>query len=184
MDELRLSIEKLVYGGEGLAHADGNTIFVPYVLPGEEVRAYAKKRQKKLLWADLLEVILPAKERGKPECPHFQTCGGCHYQHISAAEQLRLKKEILRETLSRLGGITWKGPIQEHSAEPYGYRNRAQWAVLDSRPRAIGYFLPESSVIVPIDECPVLSPTLAKTFAQLQEMARSGTLPERILEIE
>ena len=65
-DELRLSIEKLVYGGDGLAHADGNTVFVPYVLPGEEVRASAKKRQKKLLWADLLEVISPAKERGKP----------------------------------------------------------------------------------------------------------------------
>ena len=43
-EELRLSIEKLVYGGEGLAHADGNTVFVPYVLPGEEVRAAAKKR--------------------------------------------------------------------------------------------------------------------------------------------
>ena len=142
-DELRLSIEKLVYGGDGLAHADGNTVFVPYVLPGEEVRAAVKKRQKKLLRADLLEVIFPATERGKPSCPHFQKCGGCHYQHISAAEQLRLKKEILRETLSRLGGIPWDGPIHEHAAEPYGYRNRAQWAVRGGMPRALGYFLPE-----------------------------------------
>src|SRR5246127_2499501 len=183
-DALRLLIEKLVYGGNGLAHADGNTVFVPYVLPGEEVRAAARKRQKKLLWADLLEVIFPAKERGKPKCPHFQTCGGCHYQHISAAEQLRLKKEILRETLSRLGGIQWSGPIQQHAAEPYGYRNRAQWAGRNANPRAIGYFLPESSLIVPIDECPVLSPLLAKTFGQLQELARSNRLPERVLEIE
>src|SRR5947207_8487268 len=51
-------------------------------------------------------------------------------------------------------------------------------------PRALGYFLPESSVIVPIDECPVLSPRLAHTFAQLQEMARSTKLPEGIQEIE
>ena len=183
-DELRLSIEKLVYGGDGLAHADGNTVFVPYVLPGEEVRAAAKSKKKTLVWAQLLEVTSSAKERIKPKCPHFQTCGGCHYQHIPAAEQLRLKKEILRETLSRLGGISWDGPIQEHSAEPYGYRNRAQWAVREAKPRAIGYFLPESSVIVPIDECPVLSPTLAKTFEQLQNMARSAVLPENILEIE
>ena len=41
-DELILSIEKLIYGGDGLAHADGNTVFVPYVLPGEEVRANAR----------------------------------------------------------------------------------------------------------------------------------------------
>lgn len=183
-DELRLSIEKLVYGGDGLAHAEGNTVFVPYVLPGEEVRAAAKSKKKKLIWAQLLEVMSASKEREKARCPHFQTCGGCHYQHISAAEQLRLKKEILRETLARLGGISWDGPIREHSAEPYGYRNRAQWAVRDAKPRAIGYFLPDSSVIVPIDECPVLSPTLAKTFEQLQNLTRSGALPERILEIE
>ena len=183
-DDLRLSIEKLVYGGNGLAHADGNTVFVPYVLPGEEVRAAARKRQKKLLWADLLEVICPAKERGQPKCPHFQKCGGCHYQHISAAEQLRLKKEILQETLSRLGGISWDGPIREHAAEPYGYRNRAQWAVRQGMPRALGYFLPESSVILPIDECPVLSPLLAETFLKLQDMSRSGTLPARVNEIE
>jgi 23S rRNA (uracil1939-C5)-methyltransferase len=183
-DELRLSIEKLIYGGDGLAHADGNTVFVPYVLPGEEVRANAKSRKRKLIWTELVEVTTPAKERGKAKCPHFQKCGGCHYQHIPAAEQLRLKKEILRETLSRLGGIAWDGAITEHSAEPYGYRNRAQWAVRSGMPRALGYFLPESSVIVPIGECPVLSPRLAHTFAQLQEMARSGRLPEGIQEIE
>ena len=125
-EDLKLSIEKLVYGGEGLAHADGNTVFVPYVLPGEEVRAVTKKRQKKLLWTELLEVTSPAKERGKPRCVHFQKCGGCHYQHISAAEQLRLKKEILRETLSRLGGIPWDGPIHEHAAEPERKRQGQQ----------------------------------------------------------
>jgi 23S rRNA (uracil1939-C5)-methyltransferase len=183
-DELRLSIEKLVYGGDGLAHADGNTVFVPYVLPGEDVRASAKSRKKKLIWAELLEVTSPASEREKAKCVHFQKCGGCHYQHISPAGQLRLKKEILRETLSRLGGISWDGPIIEHAAEPYGYRNRAQWAVRDGLPRALGYYLPESSVIIPIDECPVLSPRLAQTFAILQNMTRSGTLPAGIREIE
>jgi 23S rRNA (uracil1939-C5)-methyltransferase len=183
-EELRLSIEKLIYGGDGLAHADGNTVFVPYVLPGEEVRAAEASRKKKLIWAKLLEVTSPSKDRASAACPHFRTCGGCHYQHISAVEQVRLKEEILRETLSRLGGIIWDGAIQEHSAEPYGYRNRAQWAVRNGMPRAIGYFLPESSVVVPIDECPVLSPLLAKTFAKLQNMARSGALPAGILEIE
>jgi len=183
-DELRLSIEKLVYGGDGLAHADGNTVFVPYVLPGEEVRAAAKSKKKKLIWAELLEVTSAAKDRGKAKCAHFQKCGGCHYQHILPEEQVRLKKDILRETLSRLGGIAWDGPIIEHSAEPYGYRNRAQWAVRSGMPRAIGYFLPESSVIIPIDECPVLSPRLTHAFLQLQEMARAGTLPAGIQEIE
>jgi 23S rRNA (uracil1939-C5)-methyltransferase len=182
--ELRLSIEKLVYGGDGLAHAAGNTVFVPYVLPGEEVRAATKSKRKKVIWAHLLEVTSPAPGRERSRCAHFGTCGGCHYQHISPEEQVRLKKEILRETLSRLGGISWTGPIQEHTAESYGYRNRAQWAVRQASPRALGYFLAESSTIVAIDACPVLSPLLAKTFGQLQDLARSGNLPETILEME
>jgi 23S rRNA (uracil1939-C5)-methyltransferase len=183
-DELRLSIEKLVYGGDGLGHADGNTIFVPYVLPGEEVRAAEKSKKKKVVWAKLLEVTSASAERTAAPCRHFATCGGCHYQHITAGAQVRLKKDILRETLSRLGGISWNGAIKEHTREPYGYRNRAQWAVRSGMPRALGYFLPESSFIVPIDQCPVLSPRLAETFGALQEMARSGVLPDGILEIE
>ena len=106
---------------------------------------------------------MPAPQRQKARCPHFQTCGGCHYQHIPAAQSAASSnKSILRETLSRLGRINWDGPIQTHSAEPFGYRNRAQWALRDAKPMALGYFLPESSVILPIDVCPILSPTLHK----------------------
>lgn len=183
-DELQLSIEKLIYGGEGLAHSEGNTVFVPFVLPGEQVRASIRNRKKKLIHANLVEVQQASAARIAPACPHFRTCGGCHYQHIEIAEQVRLKKEILRETLSRLGGVQWAGDIQEHTAQPYGYRNRAQWAFRDSLPRAFGYFLPESAHILPIDVCPVLSPRLTETFSQLQDLARSNSLPPGILEIE
>src|SRR6266853_921055 len=113
-DELQLLIEKLVYGGDGLGHADGNTVFAPHVLPGEEIRA----------------------------------------------------------------------EITSHTAEPLHYRNRAQWAVSNANPRALGYYLPESSAIVPIDHCDVLSPGLVDTFARLQEVTRSGSLPSEVLEIE
>jgi len=183
-EELTLSIEKLVYGGEGLGHADGNTVFVPYVLPGEQVRASMKARKKKVVWADLVEVTNAASARQAPPCPHFGKCGGCHYQHISIDEQVRLKQEILRETLSRLGGVCWDGRIHVHTAAPYGYRNRAQWGVRDAKPRAIGYFLPESSVVLPIDECSVLSPRLQETFRQLQELTRAAQLPPGVVEIE
>jgi len=183
-DELSLLVEKLVYGGDGLAHADGDTVFVPYVLPGEQVSATVRQRKKKLVWADLKNVTSASAQRTKPACPHFGVCGGCHYQHIFQEEQVRLKKEILRETLSRIGGIAWTGPITEHSGEPYGYRNRAQWAVRPGLPRALGYYLPESSTIVPIDACPVLSPMLAQTFQELQNLVRAGSLPAEMKEIE
>ena len=183
-EELLLSIEKLLYKGDGLAHAEGSTVFVPFVLPGEQVRASVATRKKNLIHAKLEEVKQASVSRIKPRCPHFGVCGGCHYQHIEFAEQVRQKKEILRETLSRLGGVNWTGEIQEHTAEPFAYRNRAQWAFRDAMPRAFGYFLPESARILPIDECPVLSPGLAKAFGQLQELARANSLPPGILEVE
>src|SRR5260370_15568057 len=145
-DELRLSIEKLIYGGDGLAHADGNTVFVPYVLPGEQVRANAKSKKKNLIWAELLEVTSPAEERGKAKCAHFQKCGGCHYQHIPAAEQLGLKKETLRETLSRLGGVTWEGANVVQASEPYCHCKRRQRGVRSRDPRAVGCFSPGGPV--------------------------------------
>jgi 23S rRNA (uracil1939-C5)-methyltransferase len=183
-DELILSIEKLVYGGDGLAHADGNTVFVPYVMPGEEARASVKSRRNKLIWGKLDEITKADPRRQKAPCPHFGTCGGCHYQHIPTPNQVEFKESILRETLSRLGRIPWDGPIRIHSAEPFGYRNRAQWAFRDAKPMALGYFLPESSVILPIDTCQILSPGLHNAFARLQDLARTGKLPERLQEIE
>ena len=183
-DELRLLIEKLVYGGDGLGHAEGNTVFVPYVLPNEEIRAEITSRKKKLVWAKPLEILKEVAARTKPVCPHYGTCGGCHYQHVSYESQVALKIEILRETLSRMGGVNWTGDITPHTAEPLHYRNRAQWAVRNANPRALGYYLPESNAIVPIDHCDVLSPALADTFARLQEIARDGSLPSEALEIE
>jgi 23S rRNA (uracil1939-C5)-methyltransferase len=183
-EEFMVSIEKLVYGGDGLAHEGERTVFVPFVLPGEEVRVALKSQKKRVAWANPTEIVKPAESRIAPRCPHFKTCGGCQYQHVDATEQVRLKKEILRETLSRLGGVRWEAEIREHTAAPYGYRNRAQWAVRSAMPRAIGYFLPESSKIIPVDQCPVLSPLLTRTFHQLQDLARSNSLPGQVLEIE
>ena len=183
-DELQLLIEKLVYGGDGLGHADGNTVFVPYVLPGEEIRAEVTSRKKKLMWAKPLEILKPDPARVKPVCPHFGVCGGCHYQHAAYEAQVKFKLEIVRETMARMGGVTWTGEIKTHTAEPLHYRNRAQWAVRNANPRALGYYLPESNAIVPIDRCDVLSPTLADTFARLQEISRDGSLPSEALEIE
>lgn len=183
-EEFRFSVEKLVYGGDGLGHAAGQTVFVPYVLPAEEVRAAALHKNKKVIRAGLLEVIEPAKDRVAPACAHFQTCGGCHYQHIPLQEQLRWKTEILRETLSRIGGIQWTGPIMQHASPPLGYRNRAQWAVRAGPPRAPGYFQHGNSAICEIHECPVLSPRLADVFGRLRQLLAGDALPGTIEEIE
>jgi len=101
---LQLHIEKLVYGGDGLARlpadeqGQGKAVFAPFVIPGEKVEASPVETRPGFVRAELDKVLTPSQERIAPGCPYFERCGGCHYQHISYDAQLRYKAEILRET--------------------------------------------------------------------------------------
>jgi 23S rRNA (uracil1939-C5)-methyltransferase len=182
-----VKIEKLIYGGDGLAHHEGATVFVPFVLPGETVAVVPTETKKKFVRGRLESVLTPSPERIAADCPHFLICGGCHYQHIPYEAQLRYKEHILRETLRRIGKIDWTGPIVTHASPPWGYRNRAQWKVresgIDDAPQ-IGYFQASSTAIVPIETCPILSPRVLSTFQVIRELLSSGGLPPSLREVE
>ena len=142
---MEVRIEKLVYGGDGLAHHDGHTVFVPLVLPGELVQIESAARKKKFIRGRLERVVEPSADRVPAPCPHYGRCGGCQYQHMPYEAQLRYKAEILRETLGRIGRIQWAGAIETHASPPFGYRNRAQWKLRAKQggsagSAGIGYF--------------------------------------------
>jgi 23S rRNA (uracil1939-C5)-methyltransferase len=184
---IEVTIEKLIYGGDGLAHHEGATVFVPYVIPGEEIAIQETERKKKFVRGLPEKIIKPSPERVAPPCPHFQICGGCHYQHIPYESQLRYKEEILRETLRRIGKIDWKGPITTHASAPFNYRNRAQWKVRNpdnGAPAEIGYFRAESTALVPIEVCPIVSPRLEATLAAIKKMLAARELPPSLREVE
>ncbi|MGH9732438.1 MAG: 23S rRNA (uracil(1939)-C(5))-methyltransferase RlmD [Candidatus Acidiferrales bacterium] len=184
---MRVKIEKLVYGGEGLAHANGEAVFVPFVLPGEEVEIEAGERKRKFVRGRLTRVVTASPERADAQCPHFGVCGGCDYQHISYEAQLRYKEQILRETLWRLGRVDWKGAITVHASPPWQYRNRAQWKIRPlsgDEAAGIGYFRAGSSTLCPVEVCPILSPKLFATFEALRSALREGKLPETLREVE
>jgi 23S rRNA (uracil1939-C5)-methyltransferase len=186
---MEVRIEKLVYGGEGLAHHDGHTVFVPLVLPGELVQIESRERKKKFIRGRVERVLETSPERIPAPCPHFGRCGGCQYQHMPYEAQLRYKAEILRETLGRIGHVQWDGPIETHASPPFGYRNRAQWklrpAAKDAAGSAgIGYFEAASTRLCPVTECPILSPRLADTLSQLRTLASTRKALTAIDEIE
>ena len=132
-----LTIEKLVYGGEGLARLEGKVVLVPFVLPGEVVRVEIERAKNDLWRGRLIEVLQPSPLRIAPGCPYFQRCGGCQYQHIDYPAQLEQKREILREVLQRVGKIEFAGEIGVISGEPWQYRNRVQLHVEGGK---VGYF--------------------------------------------
>jgi 23S rRNA (uracil1939-C5)-methyltransferase len=182
-----IRIEKLVYGGDGLAHHEGRTVFVPYVMPGEIARVIPVEAKKKLIRAKAEEIIEASPQRIHAECPLFTNCGGCHYQHIPYEAQIQFKTEILRETLARIGKIEWTGEIKSHASPPFGYRNRAQWAVRpgeDPTRSVAGYFQTASSVLVPADKCPILAPKLEETLTAIGAALRQSKLPHEIRAIE
>ncbi|MGA8014256.1 MAG: 23S rRNA (uracil(1939)-C(5))-methyltransferase RlmD [Candidatus Acidiferrales bacterium] len=186
---MEITIEKLIYGGEGLAHHDGSTVFVPFVLPAERISAAPVEQKKKFIRARVERLLEPSPERAAARCPHFGVCGGCDYQHIPYDAQLKFKTEILRETLRRIGRIEWPGEITAHASPPWGYRNRAQWKV---RPlgedgvggTGIGYFRANSSALCAVEDCSILSPLLLKTLLALRAAAAAGALPRELREIE
>ncbi|HUY95306.1 MAG TPA: TRAM domain-containing protein [Terracidiphilus sp.] len=156
-----VQIEKPVYGGDFLAREDSKAIFVPLVLPGETARVEIVEDRAKRGYAkaELVEVVTPAPERVAPPCPHFGPCGGCHYQHATYDAQLRMKQQILRETLER-GGVRAPDEIAVLAAEPWQYRNRIRVAFdAEGNP---GYRGRRSHNIVPIRECPIAAPALVE----------------------
>ena len=186
---MEVRIEKLVYGGDGLAHHEGQTVFVPLVLPGELVRIASTARKKKFVRGRLDHVLEASPDRIVAPCPYFGRCGGCQYQHISYPAQLRYKADILRETLSRIGHVRWEGPIGTHASPPFGYRNRAQWKIravhgANARAAGIGYFEAGSTRLCAVDECAILSPRLAEIFAKLRSLLTSNKSVSAIDEIE
>jgi 23S rRNA (uracil1939-C5)-methyltransferase len=186
---MEVRIEKLVYGGDGLAHHDGHTVFVPLVLPGELVRIESSARKKKFIRGRLEGVVEPSAERVPAPCPHFGRCGGCQYQHMPYEAQMRYKSEILRETLGRIGRIQWTGAIETQASPPFGYRNRAQWKLRSNQEGAagtagIGYFEMGSTKLCAVTECTILSPRLADTFSRLRQIVAQGKILSTVDEIE
>jgi 23S rRNA (uracil1939-C5)-methyltransferase len=163
-----VTIEKLVYGGCGLARIGGRVVLAPFVLPGEIARVRVDETGFE---ADLEEVVTPAAGRADPSCPLFERCGGCHYQHALYELELEQKRTILREVLRRVGKLEAPEEIRAIGGPPLEYRNRAQFHLAEGE---IGYYAHGSRRLVPVDRCPISSPKINQALAALR-----GMLPER-----
>jgi 23S rRNA (uracil1939-C5)-methyltransferase len=172
-----ITIEKLVYGGDGLARMEGRVVLTPYVLPGEQATVEPQDQ----LRAKLLNIEKSAPERTVPGCPYFGTCGGCHYQHATYEYQLQQKVAILREVMQRVGKFEAPADIPIISGPEWNYRNRSQFHIRNAR---LGYLKPGSHELVPIEKCPISSPMLNECIVALNRMLKDRRFPQFVTEIE
>lgn len=184
-----LTIEKLVYGGDGLARLPADergrrkAVFLPFVLEGEQVDVTLAQQKTEFARARVRRVLTPSPVRVEPHCPYFTHCGGCHYQHASYEHQLQLKASILKETLARIAKLQLETELQVHASPPWNYRNRGRLR-LHSAPFAIGYFRFGSHSLLPVEQCPISSPLINRALAALWQLGRAGAVPEGISEVE
>lgn len=174
-------MEKLVYGGEGLGRLNGRVVFTPFVLPGERILAEPRQEKPGLVRAQAVEVLAPAPERVAAPCPYFARCGGCHYQHAPYEYQVAAKRAILAEEIRRLGKVEPPAEIGVVSAEPWGYRNRAQLHIENGR---LGYREARSHRVCPVDHCPISSPAINDAIRTLVSMQRDSRWPRFVRSLE
>lgn len=193
VDEIEVTVEKLVAGGDGLARCEGVPVFVPRSAPGDRLRVRLTERRPDYGRAEIVEILEPGPGRREAPCPYFDRCGGCDLQHLEDDLQLHLKAEAVVETLSRIGRVAPPDDLRVVSGEAWGYRQRTQLHTEparsspdevadggDDRPR-VGYFERGSHELVAVERCPILVPELEDLLPGLpRRLSEVERLPRRI----
>jgi tRNA/tmRNA/rRNA uracil-C5-methylase (TrmA/RlmC/RlmD family) len=163
-DKVSLTIHDLAFGGEGVGRIDDFVVFVPFVIVGETVEVEITEVKKNFARAKLLRVVTPSPERAAPECKYFGACGGCQYQHIDYAAQLRFKHKQIADLFERVGKISREvvAPVIP-CPSPYGYRNRimirSQWNG-PAKKLVVGFIRADNNFVEDIEECKIAEPAL------------------------
>ena len=129
-DKLLLSIRAAGAQGKGIAHTpEGQVVFVPYGVPGDEVEAIVISSKRKYLEARILNLLKPSPARVQPPCTHFGLCGGCKWQHVDYSAQLSYKQEEVTGNLKHIGGLALPqaDPIVGCD-QVYSYRNKVEFS--------------------------------------------------------
>lgn len=156
-----VTIEKLVYGGDGLGRLpSGEVVFVPWSAP-QDVLSVDPEPGSKPLKGQIVELQTPSPLRADPPCSVFGVCGGCQWQHLQPASQRLWKQKVVEESLSRLGKLPGVPVLDTMGTDDgsWHYRNRVQWEVdteteeLGARDFRLGYYQAGSHDVVEFDHC-------------------------------
>ena len=160
---MRVTTEKIVFGGKALARIDGKTVFISFALPDEELDITLTANKRDYSEAVIKKVITSSPHRIKPPCPYFGRCGGCNLQMADDAYQQSLRQTIVAELLSR-GHIEAERPPVFIAGPAWEYRNRFQFHTDKSGTLGMHGFA--SNTVVPVHDCPIAVPALRSILQQ------------------
>jgi len=155
-DEINLVVEKLVYGGYGLAKYEGKVYLIENSYPGDFLKVTPTKITKNLVFAKPIEIIVPSNYRTSSKCKHFPQCGGCQWLDCKYEYQMDAKTNIVKEQLSRIGKIDdsfVKNIIKSDII--WEYRNRIEFTFQNDQEPKLGLKEKNSNNVVDIYSCPI-----------------------------
>ncbi len=192
--ELELYIEKIAYGGQGVARIDGFVVFLRNVLPGQRVIAKIVKRRSSYAEAIPLQVLEECPWKVDPKCPHFGVCGGCVWQNLDYEKQLEIKTEQVMESLSHIGNVSAPELLPTvPSPSIFYYRNKLEftfgprrWLLPEeietdniTKPKdfALGFHAKGHwEKVVDVDRCCLQSPDTNRILGIVKEISQKSEL--------
>lgn len=154
-DKFVTEIIDLTSEGKGIAKIEGFTVFVDGGLPGDKGKIEITKIKKNFGLGKMVELTFPSVNRVKPKCRLSGICGGCQLQELDYTKQLKIKTDIVKNNIERIGKLK---DIKINDTigmkQPYRYRNKAQFQVgKKGKDIAIGFYQIESHDIINVDKC-------------------------------
>ncbi|MDQ7844312.1 MAG: 23S rRNA (uracil(1939)-C(5))-methyltransferase RlmD [Armatimonadota bacterium] len=176
-DVVELRIDRMSYGGRGVARLDGFVVFVDDAAPGDRLSARLRVVKKSYAEAEPVRISEASPLRIAPSCPHFGPCGGCLWQHLAYRAQLEAKRAIVAESLAQLGGI-------EHVAvrpvigmdDPWRYRNKMEFTFLPGGGLGL-HRRGRWDEVVDLSTCLLPSPRVVDVLVDVKAFARRHNLP-------
>ena len=120
--------------GKALARVDDLVVFVPFAVPGDVVDLQVRRKKHSYCEAEIIRIVKPSDIRVKPQCAHFGLCGGCKWQSVPYAEQLKMKQRQVHDQLTRIGKVELPDILPILGSEKtFGYRNKLEFGCSDKR---------------------------------------------------
>ncbi len=143
-------VDSYASDGTGVARIHGMVVFVHGAIAGEDVEVCIEHVGHNAAWAHIATLRTPSPARMEPDCPHYDTCGGCQFRHMTYEEELHAKRQRVEDALHRLGGLDVPVSAIHGAQNIYGYRNKVQFPVSWD---GIGYYRSRTHQVIDIPHC-------------------------------
>ena len=160
-DIITVDISEIDSKGDGRGFVEEREVVVRRAVPGDRVEARIAKKRRGRLNADMVRLVDCAMERTEPVCAHFGLCGGCRWQDVHYADQLRIKEQMVRNALVGQGFADVEIPPAIAVDAPFFYRNKMEFSFGSDREGRVQLGLHvrgRFNRIFDVEECHLQSP--------------------------